>query len=80
VSLGCPGPGDMLRHLHVSMLRPAGASRVSLSSISAEALWEKSGRLDKVASEVRAYLSRCLWHTLRMLTWLITAALQVLRP
>ncbi|KAG7292326.1 hypothetical protein NEMBOFW57_002361 [Staphylotrichum longicolle] len=34
------------------------ASRVSLSSISAEALWEKSGRLDKVASELFRFSDR----------------------
>ncbi|KAL2178639.1 uncharacterized protein P884DRAFT_221050 [Thermothelomyces heterothallicus CBS 202.75] len=34
------------------------ASRVSLSSISAESLWEKSGRLDKVASELFRFSDR----------------------
>ncbi|KAK4101775.1 prolyl-tRNA synthetase [Parathielavia hyrcaniae] len=35
-----------------------GASRVSLSAISAEALWEKSGRLEKVASELFRFSDR----------------------
>ncbi|KAL1838652.1 hypothetical protein VTJ49DRAFT_2431 [Mycothermus thermophilus] len=35
-----------------------GASRVSLSSISAEALWEKSGRLSDVASELFRFTDR----------------------
>lgn len=30
-----------------------GASRVQLSAISSEALWDQSGRLDKIGSEVR---------------------------
>ncbi|KAK4148640.1 hypothetical protein C8A00DRAFT_19564 [Chaetomidium leptoderma] len=34
------------------------ASRVSLSSISAESLWEKSGRLEKVASELFRFSDR----------------------
>ncbi|KAH6649937.1 hypothetical protein F5144DRAFT_27498 [Chaetomium tenue] len=34
------------------------ASRVSLSSISAESLWEKSGRLDSVASELFRFSDR----------------------
>ena len=34
------------------VFRFPGASRVSLSSLSTEALWEKSGRLQNVASEV----------------------------
>ncbi|KAL2269905.1 hypothetical protein VTJ83DRAFT_2089 [Remersonia thermophila] len=35
-----------------------GASRVSLSSISAESLWEKSGRLSDVASELFRFTDR----------------------
>lgn len=31
----------------------SGASKVSMSSITSEELWRKSGRLDKVSSEVR---------------------------
>lgn len=30
----------------------SGASRVQLSAISSEALWEQSGRLSKIGSEV----------------------------
>lgn len=42
------------RYLLSSLARdPVAASRVSLSSISAESLWERSGRLQSVASEVR---------------------------
>jgi prolyl-tRNA synthetase len=39
--------------------RPTAASRVTLSSISAEALWEKSGRLQNVASEVGLHQPPC---------------------
>ncbi|KAK3906818.1 hypothetical protein C8A05DRAFT_40367 [Staphylotrichum tortipilum] len=35
-----------------------GASRVSMSSISAEALWERSGRLENVASELFRFSDR----------------------
>lgn len=81
MSLRCPGFDYMLRHLHISMQWPTAASRVSLSSISAEALWERSGRLDKVASEVRVYLPCCLKYSLRMLTLgFFPVALQVFRP
>ncbi|KAK0730560.1 hypothetical protein B0H67DRAFT_562093 [Lasiosphaeris hirsuta] len=42
------------RHMEESL----AASRVSLSSISAEALWEKSGRLQNVASELFRFSDR----------------------
>ncbi|KAL2257076.1 hypothetical protein VTK26DRAFT_694 [Humicola hyalothermophila] len=40
------------------MDRTLGASRVSLSSISAESLWERSGRLQNVASELFRFSDR----------------------
>ncbi|KAL2015941.1 hypothetical protein VTK56DRAFT_4513 [Thermocarpiscus australiensis] len=47
---------ERLIALHMEEL--LGASRVSLSSISAQALWEKSGRLQKVASELFRFSDR----------------------
>ncbi|KAK0703844.1 hypothetical protein B0T26DRAFT_657110 [Lasiosphaeria miniovina] len=46
--------GVVSRHMEESL----SASRVSLSSISTEALWEKSGRLQNVASELFRFSDR----------------------
>ncbi|KAL2158594.1 hypothetical protein VTH06DRAFT_4361 [Thermothelomyces fergusii] len=50
--LGCRVQDKIENLISGHMEESLAASRVSMSSISAESLWEKSGRLDKVASEL----------------------------
>jgi len=50
--LGLRVQGKIEKLVEQHMEGALGASRVSLSSLSAEALWEKSGRLQNVSSEV----------------------------
>lgn len=47
------GQYDASNLAHVIKTLSVGASRLSLSTISSEELWRKSGRLESVAPEVR---------------------------
>jgi prolyl-tRNA synthetase len=47
------GPYDATNLAHITETSFAGASRLSLSTISSEELWRRSDRLDSVAPEVR---------------------------
>ncbi|KAJ0121729.1 hypothetical protein J7T55_008896 [Diaporthe amygdali] len=49
---------DKLIHLVDRYMRGLGASRVHLSTISSESLWEQSGRLNKIGSELFRFSDR----------------------
>ncbi|KAJ4394299.1 hypothetical protein N0V93_003516 [Gnomoniopsis smithogilvyi] len=49
---------DKITQLVDRYMRGLGASRVQLSAISSESLWEQSGRLDKIGSELFRFTDR----------------------